>query len=84
MTVLAQALALFLRSNFFFTFFRGVFLFEVPYIEVSENPGNSPCFQCFFLATADDDEEEEEDEVEVVALGGGGANAQWMKVDGFG
>ena len=76
MTVLAQALALFLRSNFFFTFLRGVFFFEVPYIEVSENPGNSPCFQCFFLAT--------EDEAVVVVLGGGGANAQWMKVDGFG
>ena len=83
MTVLAQALALFLRSNFFFTFLRGVFLFEVPYIEVSENPGNSPCFQCFFLAT-EDDEDEDEVVVVVVVLGGGGANAQWMKVDGFG
>lgn len=45
MTVLAQALALFLRSNFFLTFLRGVFFGA----DVSVMPGNSPCFQCLFL-----------------------------------
>lgn len=45
MTVLAQALALFLRSNFFLTFLRGVFLGP----DVPVMPGNSPCFQCLFL-----------------------------------
>jgi hypothetical protein len=44
-TVLTQALALFLRSNFFLMFFIAVLLGN----EVSVIPGNSPCFQCFFL-----------------------------------
>ena len=44
-TVLAQALAWFSRSNFFLTFLRGVFLGA----DVCVMPGNSPCFQCVFL-----------------------------------
>ena len=50
-TVLAQALAFILRSNFFLTFLRGVFLAS----NLSVTPGNSPCFQCFFL-TGDEEE----------------------------
>ena len=67
MTVLTQALAFLLRSNFFLIFFMGVFL-EYPLgDEDSETPGYSPCFQCSFLP-----EEEEESLVVVV----GTANAQ--------
>ena len=79
MTVLAQALASFFRSNFFLTYLRGVRL-EPPPIEVSETAGNSPCFQCLFLVT---EEDLDEDEV-VLFFTGGDAYAQWMKLDGFG
>jgi hypothetical protein len=44
-TVLTQALALFLRSNFFLMFFIAVLLGT----EVSVIPGNSHGFKCFFL-----------------------------------
>jgi hypothetical protein len=50
-TVLTQALALFLRSNFFLMFFIAVLLGT----EVSVIPGNSPCFQCFFLGEDEED-----------------------------
>lgn len=49
-TVLTQALALFLRSNFFLMFFIAVLLGR----EASVNPGNSPCFQCFFLGKVEE------------------------------
>ncbi len=71
---MAQALALFLRSNFFFRFLMGVF-FEVPGTNVCEIPGNSPSFQCLFLAT-----EDEEEEVGL-ALFAGAANAQRTSLD---
>ena len=69
--VLAQALALFLRSSFFLIFLMGVFL-DLPSINASEVPGNSPCFHSFFLPTAGEEEEEEE----VDFLLAGEANAQ--------
>lgn len=54
MTVLDQALALVLRSNFFLRFLRGGdFLEEYD----SETPGNSPCFQCLLL-TGEEEEGE--------------------------
>ena len=68
-TVLAQALASFLRSNFFLIFLMGVFLD----LHSAEVPGNSPCFHSLFLPTA---EEEEEEGVEEVFLLAGEANAQ--------
>ena len=48
MTVETQALALFLRSNFFLTFLIGVFL-RVPGMDASEIPGYSPCFHILFV-----------------------------------
>lgn len=55
-TVLVQALALALRSTFFLTFLMGV-LREVPEEKDSDTPGCSPCFQCLFLAVAEDEGE---------------------------
>lgn len=77
MTVLAQALALSLRSTFFFRFLMGVFL-PLPGMDVSENPGNSPFFQCFFLAG----EEDEDEEVDFLVFRfTGAANAQRTNLD---
>lgn len=59
-TVLTQALALFFLSNFFLRFLIGLLL-VLP--SDWENPGNSPCFQCFFLTTGE--------ELEAVFEGGG-------------
>lgn len=47
-------------------------------MNVCEIPGNSPSFQCLFLATEDDEEEEEE---VWLALFAGAANAQQMSLD---
>ena len=40
-------------------------LLLLPGSDVSDTPGNSPCFQCLFLAT---EEEEEEEEAEAEAV----------------
>lgn len=66
-TVLAQALASFFRSNFFLMFLIGVlgglpFPFpnrRVELLEESEIPGYSPTFQCLFFCSADFLEEED-------------------------
>jgi len=58
-TVLTQALASFFLSNFFLTFLMG-FLLVLEGNDVSETPGNSPCFQCFFLTSEDEEELEAE------------------------
>lgn len=59
-TVLTHAFAFSFLSNLFLIFFIGVLLLvplPPPGNDVSEIPGNSPRFQCFFLTTDEEDDD---------------------------